>query len=288
MTQQNELSKHFYENATDRALPDTDGLGETIKANRGLRLDSRYFALKDAHQESVLNVPKNQQKNLFQDKPRDKNDPKYIETVRAKGLPDNVDYCSYTHSYESYKCAADKYAAILETNDRLPTKQILWKLLREDLTAPEIMRLRNGVFRYLRNKGLEAITNIELTRDPFKNPTNRVHFHILTDDPRNEDELQNLFIKPCKRRRLVECVDFTISCTEITAPKTIFDYFTKRTRTDRDECAKMGWNRVLLFVPKFRIQKFREIKSKNGMWFRKKIDDLWKEFKEKKHGKGNG
>jgi len=273
----------YGENRAKNALRFTPELKESHKGaiRNGTFPDTNAGAAKGA----VLYVPKNQQKphkQLYQDEPREKNDPKYIKAIKTKGLPDDVDYRSYTHSYESYKCAADKYAGILEMNNRLPTKQILWKLLRV-LTPKEIRELRNGVFRYLRDKGLEAITNIELTRDPYGNKTSRVHLHILTDDTRTNVELENLVIKPCKRRGLVEDEGYTVSCNEIPKPETIFDYFTKHTRTDKDECERMGWKRVILFEPKLGLHKFREIKR--GTWFREKMEALWKKFIKEKHGK---
>jgi hypothetical protein len=163
----------------------------------------------------------------------------------------------------------------LEMNNRLPTKEIVWHLYKE-LEPNEIRELRNGVFRYLANHGLEAITNIELTRGDYKKANNRVHFHMLTDDERSEDELKFLIIKPCIRRGLVmgDGKDFGVDFRELLRPDTYFAYFTKFSRVDKEWCEKHNKDRVLLFQPKLGLYKFLEIKK--GTWFSPSKAALWK------------
>ena len=211
----------------------------------------------------------------------------YQESPREKSTfkpPNGRKHRCYTNSYESYKNKADKETIILETNNRLPTKVIEWNLFIV-LSQEEIVELRTKVFNYLRQKGIEAVVAIELTYGENDRPNNTVHFHLLTDDPRSEKELENLLAKACERKAvgLVRGKDFKVRCRKLTRPEKYFAYFTKSSRTDKDWCKVNNKKRVLLFQKPAEgktIQKFYEI----GKWFRKSKPELWNEFREQKYG----
>jgi hypothetical protein len=207
-------------------------------------------------------------------------DPKEKSTYKP---PNGQGHRSFTNSYESYKNKATVEAGILEANDRLPTKEIIWKLLTV-LTQKEIIEIRNYVFNYLKRHRLNAVVAIELTYGKNGMPNNTVHLHILTDDLRSEEELKNLLKTPCKRKGLIENKDFQIHCRTLPNPETYFDYFTKRNRTDKEWCKRNNKKRVLLFQKPENgraIQKFYEI----GTWFMMPKPVLWEKWKEKKYGK---
>jgi len=216
----------------------------------------------------LLNVTRIQQlyPKLYQEIP-DENSP-YTP-------PNGQKHRCYTN-YESFKNAADKEAAILETNNRLPTKEMTLHLLKVYLPSA-IRKFRTKIFRYLKEHGITAVANIELTRDANGEPNNTVHFHILTGDLRSKEELKELLETACERAGLLKDEDFVIRCRKLPNPETYFDYFTKRTRTGKE----MGVKRVLLFEKGIGLRKFYQI----GKWFRKSKPELWKEFIEKTYGK---
>jgi len=172
---------------------------------------------------------------------------------------------SFTDSLESYRNAARKELAIIRKNERLPSIEIVWHLLRV-FSAEEIKALRMKVFRSLKESGVEAIANIELTRDKYGNPNNAVHFHILTDAPRSIEELRGLLERICKRNGLIKEEDYRITCRELYNPYGYIDYFTKAGHPEK----------VILFQKGMRMQKFYGI----GKWFRKPKKRLWEEIKE--------
>lgn len=259
---------------------------------KGLRVTPEYFARREANrkavfggglwdentipeEDSVLNITELQQlyPKLYQENPKEKS------TFKP---PNGQKHRCYTNSYQSYKNAADKKAAILVTNNRWPIKEIVWHLLIV-LTSKEIKKLRTKIFRYLKDHGIVAVVAIELTRGKNGEPNNTVHFHILTDDPRSEEELEKLLIKACERKSvgLDEGEDFIVGFRELTRPETCFDYFTKRNRTDKDWCKLNKKKRVILFEKGTGLQKFYEI----GKWYKKKESELWEDFKDICFGK---
>jgi len=170
---------------------------------------------------------------------------------------------SLTDSLGSYQNRACKEVQILRRNARLPSTDIVWHLLKE-LTVTEITALRKKVFRYLKDHKFEGFANIELTRNKSGQPNNRVHFHILTDDSRSEQEIRELFNKACERYGLVRNTDFWISYKELWDGDQYFEYFTKRNR-----------NGVILFQKGLKLQKLYRI----GKWFTNGKCALWKEIK---------
>jgi len=208
---------------------------------------------------TVLNVIKTQQ-NLFQENP-DLYSPPYKKIYKIR---------SPTHSLESRQNYAKKQLEILLQNGRIPTMEIIIHFVQE-YEAEEIKTLRPKMFRYLKEHGIEAITNIEGTKDGQGRNTGRVHLHILTDDPRSKKELRALFNTACRRQRLVRGTDFLIQCRKLTDGKKYFAYFVKFGHEDA------------LFHKGLRIKKFPWI----GKWFRKTKSELWKEYVDemkKKYG----
>jgi len=156
---------------------------------------------------------------------------------------------------------------ILRWNNRLPTKELVLNFLKV-CTAREIIDTLKAVFRNLKEQGLEAIANIELTATGGKygKPNNTVHSHILTDDPRSVAKLKRLLITACERHGLVKNIDFWISDhRELYDPDGYIDYFTK-----------YGYShKVILFKKGTGINKFYTI----GQWFQKGKGKIWDEIK---------
>ena len=157
-----------------------------------------------------------------------------------------------TYSLESYNNGVSKKAMMLHWNHRKPTWMIVWNLL-EVFTVDEIKSIRTKVFRILRDAGIIAFASIEITRDEFGDPSNRVHYHFLSDDPRSKEELEELFNTACERVGLVKGEDFRVACEKVRNADHIIDYVTKRNREDE----------VILFQPGTGLQKFYTI----GDWF---------------------
>lgn len=150
-------------------------------------------------------------------------------------------------------------------------------------------------FRVLRDNGIEAVVVIELTRGKDGKPNGRVHFHILTDDPRSEDELRELFNGACERQGLVRDTDriawhadhlvwdedylvgnndadFRVDYRDLWDGYRYFAYFTKCGYEDK----------VILFQKDLRMQKFYYL----GWGFETgEKKRLWKEFLAEKYGR---
>jgi len=197
----------------------------------------------------------------------------YQENPRVKStftLYNTINNRSFTDSLEAYQHGANKEAAILRKNGRLPTADIVIHFLQE-FHVRDIMETRTKIFRYLKEHGLEAVANVELTHDIRGNPNNKVHFHILTDDPRSKRELKLLFYAACNRRGLVRCIDYSVSHCTLIDPDGYIDYFVKRRQHSKE---------VVLFQTGLLIRKFYEI----GRWFNKPKSELWQECIQEWYG----
>ena len=233
---------------------------------------------------------------LFQSRPR------VESTYNGNGEHKNR---SFTDSLESYQYGADKERKILQRYGREPTKAIVLHFLREH-AAEGINIIRKHIFQYLRKKGIEAVASIELTREKPRigKPNNLVHFHILTDDPRSEDELRALFNTACEPYSFAGHKDFRVDYEEINDGYWYFEYFTKYDRNfkgkadvevhiealkkakgtkknkDLDEAVEKAkdwdWTTVVLFGKHVCLQKFYQI----GKWFKKGRGkgQIWKEI----------
>ena len=104
-----------------------------------------------------------------------------------------------------------------------------------------------------------------------------MHFHILTDDKRSEQELRYLFNKACKDSGL-DKNDFRVDYKKVTDGYWYFEYFTKFDRINKDKYTEKNndgkWKRVLLFRPHLGLQKFYQI----GKWFNKSKAQIWKKI----------
>jgi hypothetical protein len=161
---------------------------------------------------------------------------------------------SFTTSLASYQGGAGEEVAILRWNGRVPNAEIVLHLLTE-YSSVEIKVLRSRIFRYLKDHGLEAVANIELTLGTDGKPNNTVHFHVLTDDKRSLEELWILFETACKRQGLVKDKNFCIRCSVLWNGDWYFNYFTKYRYSEE----------VILFQKGIRMQKFYQI----GRWYAK-------------------
>jgi len=123
----------------------------------------------------------------------------------------------------------------------------------------------------LTDNSLEAVANIELTREGNGRPNNSVHFHVLTDTQRSESELRKLFETACERQGLVKGKDFWITYRVLYDGYEYFDYFTKYGKHSRE---------VILFVKGTGLDKFYQI----GKWFGKSKKGIWKEYIRERYG----
>ena len=172
---------------------------------------------------------------------------------------------SLTDSLDSYQHGVKKEWTILRWNNRPPTMEIRLNLLKFFLPE-KIKELRTKMHRTLQRKNFQGVENIELTTRHAKS-NNRVHFHILTDDSRSEEELKELFISACERCGLALDEDFQIKARRLWNGKKYFAYFTKYGKKWKD--------RVILFKRKTGLQKFCQI----GKWFKKTKKQIWKEVR---------
>ena len=170
---------------------------------------------------------------------------------------------SLTNSLESYQNGACKQTSILRWNGRVPTKEIVIHFL-DELSPEDIINHRTKVFRYIKEHGIEAVANLELTKGEDDKPNNTVHSHVLTDDQRSEDELRELFNTACLRSGLAS-KNFRVDFRLLWNGYTYFKYFTKYDYIDK----------VILFQVGTGLQKFYEI----GTWFSKSKPEIWDEIK---------
>ena len=192
--------------------------------------------------------------NLYQRKPRDKST--YTEHKNR----------SFTDSRESYQFGACKKTQILRWNNRIPTQEFVLHFLKM-YSAKEIREYRKKIFRVLTDNGLEAVVNIELTRGEDGKPCDRVHFTIITDDPRSEKELRQLLEMACERQGLVNKKDFCITYEKLNNGYWRFNYFTKY--------GKKYFYKVILFEKNLGLDKFYTI----GKWFHKPQVQIWEDIK---------
>jgi hypothetical protein len=152
-------------------------------------------------------------------------------------------------------------------NNRTPTKELVIHLFHKYTAEDkeELNLLRKKIFRYLKEHGIEAVANIELTKGNYDEPNGRVHFHVLTDNDRSEKELRKLFNEACSRQGLVGDNDYRIDYKELWNGHEYYKYFTKWGEKYRNE--------VILFQNGLRVQKFYEI----GKWFNKSKTEIRKE-----------
>jgi hypothetical protein len=142
-------------------------------------------------------------------------------------------------------------------------------------STKEIREYRKKIFRVLTDNGLEAVANIELTRGEDWEPNNCVHFHLITDDPRSEEELRLLLEMACERQGLVKDTDFCITYQKLYDGYWRFSYFTK--------FGKKYFYSVILFEKNLGLDKFYEI----GKWFHKPQVQIWEDiitFMREKNG----
>lgn len=184
--------------------------------------------------------------------------PKRCSTYRVQRV------VSATDSMESYQHRVKSERTLLWWNHREPTVEVVIHFLKV-LQIEEIRKRWAKISRYLREHGIEAFAVVEPTRCRLVAglPYDRVHFHILTDDSRGENELRKLFNEACERsgmcrgrgNRLVRCEDFRVDYKENPA-SICFDYYLKYGEKYKD--------RAVLFVKGLRLQKFYTI----GKWFK--------------------
>ena len=188
---------------------------------------------------------------------------------------------SWSDSKESYQNRAKSERTLLWWNDRKATKVIVLSLLTIS-SIEDIRQRRTKIFRYLNEHGIEAYVVVEITRTRPRTgkPTRRVHFHILTDDPRSENELRALFNEACERSSLfrgrgnkfVKDKDFRITYEE-DSKGFGFDYYLKYGEKHKDKAVLFEKHRGLQKI--YRIGKW----NKNENNEKKKIEQMQKEIK---------
>ena len=129
-----------------------------------------------------------------------------------------------------------------------------------------------------------GVANIELTHDVAGYPNNCVHFNVITDDPRSEREIRELFKTACTRAGLDE-KDFGIVYFGLPDGIGYFEYFTK--------CAKRHIKKIILFKNEkelgAKIQRFYMLGTwfgeyKNGVWVEKRKKTIWNEYLRDRYG----
>ena len=199
---------------------------------------------------------------------------------------------SWKDSKESYQNKAKSVRTLLWWNKRIATKAIVIHFLKPLLleSLDDFKERRTKIFRYLCEHGIEAFAIIEPTRMKAKigKVAYKVHFHILTDDPRSKKELRALFNEACERsslfwgsgNRLVRGKDFRVDCKEDPNGFGV-EYYLKY---------GAKWkHRALQFHKEVRLHKTYTI----GKWFKdendekKKIADMRKEIKAYMKAKEN-
>lgn len=186
---------------------------------------------------------------------------------------------SLADSKTSYQNGACKETLLLRRNGRVPTKELVLHFLQPS-HAEDIREDRTEIFSVLAEHGLEAVANLELTKDKHGKPNNCVHSHILTDDQRSESELVRLLEMACKRQGLVKDRDFCITSRELWDGYRYFAYYTKY--------GKQHFDKVLLFEKGLlnsgrTLQKFYQI----GKWFGETKGQLWEDIKTEMRNKEN-
>jgi len=185
----------------------------------------------------------------------------YQDSPKTKSTFTEFKNRSYTDSLESYNNGAWKELMILKENLRIPNWEFIWHLLvpyeREDLKF-----YRDKVFRYLREHGIIATANIEITRDKNNMPSDCVHFHVLTKDKRSEKELRDLFNTACVNSGLGQ-KEFRIDLRQLSDGLSYFSYFVKYKN-----------DKVILFQKGTGIRKFYTI----GKWYKKSKKELWSDY----------
>ena len=202
----------------------------------------------------------------------------YQEHPRLKSTFTNSVNRSPTDSLESYQNKAWKETVILRRNNRIPTKAFVVRLYRE-CSVKKIGTYRKQIFRYLRDRNFEGVVSIELTRGADGLPNNRVHFHLITDDGRDEVELRELLNRACERSGLVKRKDFGIVCYELPDGFGYFDYFTKFGKRYADKVTLFRNEKEL----GARINKFYRLGSwfgeyKDGEWVKQTKEQIWREY----------
>lgn len=213
---------------------------------------------------------------IVQRKPRVKSTYNYGHPLSKNRSP--------THSIESFNNLAGKIRAILYRNPREARYEIVLSILIK-LSKPEINRIRKVIFGYFRKNGINAVANIEATTDGFDNPTDTVHFHILTDDIRGKSYLKKFITDAClmtglrnKEISMARKNEFKVNCRHLTNYRKYIRYFTKHNRPDK----------IFLFTPGRKgqpgssIQRFYFI----GDWLidaegkRKTVKQAWAEIRQ--------
>ena len=192
-------------------------------------------------------------------------EPLYQEHPRIKSTFTRYTNWSLTDSLESYQNRAWKETVVLRRNNRVPTKEFVLHFL-EVFSVKVISVYRTKIFRVLTDNGLEAVANIELTRDENGKPNNTVHFTILTDDQRREKELRKLLEIACERQGLVKSIGFYITYEPLYDGYGRFNYFAKY--------GEKYFFKVILFRKNTGLQKFYQI----GKWFGKNKKMIWEEY----------
>ena len=193
-------------------------------------------------------------------------------------LPPGVTNRSPTDSLESFNNLASKESQILYRNHREAKYEIIIHFLKW-LSIPELKIIRDNIFDCLRKAKLNAFVALEPTDDGFGNPTDTVHFHILTDDERGIDALRELGRAACLMAGLQDKAlcnapknEFDVECRELYDYAGYIGYVTKHNREDK----------VHLFIPGSRLQRFYFLND----WYidadgnRRGKENIWNEIKQ--------
>ena len=83
-----------------------------------------------------------------------------------------------TDSHETYQNAARQQYHLLMANYREGNHEIVIGYLKE-FSIHELLDQFSLIKEYLKREGIIAYHVVEITRDKFGNPVNRIHYHFL-------------------------------------------------------------------------------------------------------------
>ena len=104
---------------------------------------------------------------------------------------------SWTDSHETYQNAARQQYHLLMANYREGNHEIVIGYLKE-YSIQELLDQFSLIKEYLKQEGIIAYYVVEITRDKFGNPVNRIHYHFLIDCHCTKDRLIGIFKDACQ------------------------------------------------------------------------------------------
>lgn len=180
---------------------------------------------------------------------------------------------SWTDSRATYQNAAKKQYELLLSNHRRANFCVGINYFKE-FFIKDILDKFKLIKEHLRKRKVIAFSVVEITKDKWKKPANRIHYHFLVHGDYSIRRLQAIFNGACQHAGLKPETDCRVSKPRIIPDEKTFKscvkYILKYGDKYKDD--------VILFRPKTGINKIDRI----GPWFidsnddTVRKDDLWK------------